>query len=53
MIEYGRGWNVTSLPFALMDSLVSSVELRSTWLTLSEYVKFLIKGFRNLLRRKG
>ncbi len=45
MIEYGRGPNITSLPFALMDSLVSSVEFKSFWLTMSEYTRFMVKGF--------
>jgi hypothetical protein len=43
MIEYGRGPNITALPFALMDSLVSSVELGSFFLTMSEYTRFMIK----------
>ncbi len=45
MIEYGRGPNITSLPFALMDSLVSSVELKSFWLTMNEYTHFMMKDF--------
>ncbi len=45
MIEYGRGPTITALPFALMDSLVSSVELGSFFFTMSEYTKFIIKGF--------
>ena len=44
MIEYGRGPNITALPFALVDSLVSSVELKSFWLTMKEYTRFLVKG---------
>ena len=46
MIEYGRGPNITALPFALMDSLVSSVELKSFWLTMSEYTRFIIKSLK-------
>lgn len=45
MIEYGRGPNITALPFALMDSLVSSVELGSFFLTMSEYTRFILKRF--------
>ena len=44
MIEYGRGPNITALPFALIDSLVSSVELKSFWLTMKEYTRFLVRG---------
>ncbi len=44
MIEYGRGPNITALPFALMDSLISSVELKSFWLTMSEYTHFILKS---------
>ncbi len=43
MIEYGRGPVVTALPFALMDSLVSSVELKSLYLTFKEYGHFVMK----------
>jgi hypothetical protein len=46
MIEYGRGPNITSLPFALMDSLVSSVELKSLFVTIKEYSHFILKSFR-------
>lgn len=43
MVEYGRGWIVTALPFALMDSLLSSVELKSFYLTVKEYTYFILK----------
>ena len=46
MIEYGRGPNITALPFALMDSLVSSVELKSFWSTMSEYTRFITKSLK-------
>ncbi len=46
MIEYGRGPNITALPFALMDSLLSSVELKSFFLTMSEYSRFILRSFR-------
>ncbi len=47
MIEYGRGPNITALPFALMDSLLSSLELGSFWLTIKEYSHFIIKDLKN------
>lgn len=43
MVEYGRGWIVTALPFALMDSILSSVELKSFYLTAKEYTYFILK----------
>ena len=46
MIEYGRGPVITALPFALMDSLVSSVELKSFYLTVKEYTYFILKGLK-------
>ena len=46
MLEYGRGPLFTALPFALMDSLLSSVELKSFWLTIKEYSYFVIKNLR-------
>lgn len=45
MIEYGRGPNITALPFALMDSLISSVELKSFFLTMSEYTKLILRAW--------
>ena len=44
MLEYGRGPIVTALPFALMDSLLSSVELKSFYLTAKEYGHFIMKS---------
>jgi hypothetical protein len=46
MIEYGRGAVITALPFALADSIISSVELRSLWLTVKEYTLCILKSFR-------
>jgi len=43
-IEYGRGPNITAMPFGLMETLVSSVELKSLMLTTSEYTGFILKG---------
>ncbi len=43
MLEYGRGPSVTAMPFALMDSLISSVELKSLFLTISEYTKLILR----------
>ncbi len=48
MIEYGRGPIFTALPFALMDSLMSSVELKSFSLTIKEYTYFVLA---NLLKK--
>ncbi len=45
MIEYGRGPNITAMPFALMDSLISSVELKSFFLTMSEYTKLILRAW--------
>ncbi len=45
MIEYGRGPNITALPFALMDSLISSFELKSFFLTMSEYTKLILRAW--------
>lgn len=44
MLEYGRGPLITALPFALMDSIVSSVELKSFWLTIKEYSYFVLRN---------
>lgn len=43
MLEYGRGLIFTALPFALMDSLLSSLELKSFYLTVKEYTYFAVK----------
>ena len=45
MIEYGRGPNITALPFALMDSLIRSFELKSFFLTMSEYTKLILRAW--------
>ena len=46
MLEYGRGPNITVLAFALMDSLLSSVELKSFFLTVKEYGYFILKSLK-------
>jgi hypothetical protein len=50
-LEYGRGPNITALPFGLMDTLISSVELKSLGLTTSEYTRFIVKGLIRTLRK--
>ena len=45
-LEYGRGPNITAMPFGLADTLLSSVELKPLMLTTSEYVKLLANGLR-------
>jgi hypothetical protein len=51
-LEYGRGPNITAMPFGLMDTLVSSVDLKPLMLTTSEYMSFLMRGRRNRRRSK-
>ena len=51
-LEYGRGPNITAMPFGLMDTLVSSVDLKPLMLTTSEYTAFLRRGLRNRRRSK-
>ena len=51
-LEYGRGPNITAMPFGLMDTLVSSVDLKPLALTTSEYMSFLRRGLRNRRRSK-
>lgn len=46
-LEYGRGPNITAMPFGLMDTLVSSVDLKPLVQTTSEYMSFLSRGLRN------
>ncbi len=46
MIEYGRGAIFTALPFALMDSLVSSFDFKSIYITLKEYTHLIFKSFK-------
>jgi sigma non-opioid intracellular receptor len=49
-LEYGRGPNITAVPFALMDTVVNSLELKPLVLTTGEYVSFLRRGLRNRRR---
>jgi hypothetical protein len=51
-LEYGRGPNITAMPFGLMDTLVSSVDLKPLLLTAGEYVSFVIERLRRR-RREG
>ena len=46
MIEYGRGAIITAFPFALMDSLMSSLDFKSVFVTIKEYTHFFLKSFR-------
>jgi hypothetical protein len=50
-LEYGRGPNLTAMPFGLMDTLVSSLELKTLGLTTREYTSFLVKNCARRLRR--
>ena len=45
-IEYGRGAVVTILPFAMVDTLFLSLELKSARRSTSEFVKLVTKRFR-------
>ena len=45
MIEYGRGPIFTALVFALADSVMSSVELKSVYLTIKEYSHFVLRNW--------
>lgn len=46
-LEYGRGPNFTAMPFGLVETLFSSVELKSLWLTTKEYTDFILSRRRN------
>ena len=45
-IEYGRGAVVTTLPFAMVDTLFVSLELESVRRSTVEFTKLLAKRFR-------
>ena len=45
-IEYGRGAVVTTLPFAMVDTLLMSLELESVRLSAIEFTKLVTKRFR-------
>ena len=51
-LEYGRGPNITAVPFALMDTVVNSLELKPLVLTTGEYMSFMRRGLRNRRRSK-
>jgi len=45
-IEYGRGAVVTTLPFAMADTLMLSLELESVRRSAVEFTKLLRRRFR-------
>jgi sigma non-opioid intracellular receptor len=45
-IEYGRGAVVTTLPFAMVDTLLVSLELESVRRSTVEFAKLVTKRFR-------
>jgi sigma non-opioid intracellular receptor len=45
-IEYGRGAVVTTLPFAMVDTLLVSLELESVHRSTVEFAKLVTKRFR-------
>jgi peptide subunit release factor 1 (eRF1) len=45
-IEYGRGAVVATLPFAMMDTLLVSLELESVRRSTVEFAKLLTRRFR-------
>ena len=49
-LEYGRGPTVTAMPFGLIDTVVSSLQVRPVLLTTSEFTKFIVKGLRRRLQ---
>jgi hypothetical protein len=46
-IEYGRGAVVTTLPFAMVDTLLVSIELESVRISTVEFDKLLRRRFRH------
>jgi hypothetical protein len=48
-LEYGRGPTMTAMPFGVMDTLVSNVELRPLMLTTGEFARFAVRGLRRRL----
>jgi hypothetical protein len=51
-LEYGRGPNITAVPFAMMDTVVNSMELKPLVLTTGEYMSFARRGLLNRRRPK-
>ncbi len=45
-IEYGRGVVVTTLPFAMVDTLFLSLEVESVRLSTIEFSKLVTRRFR-------
>ncbi|MCW2625147.1 MAG: Sigma 1-type opioid receptor [Mycobacterium sp.] len=45
-IEYGRGAVVTTLPFAMVDTLFLSLEVESVHLSTIEFSKLVTRRFR-------
>ena len=43
MLEYGRGPNITAMPFGLMDTLISNVDSKPLRMTAAEYIRFVIR----------
>jgi hypothetical protein len=48
-LEYGRGPNLTAMPFGMMDTVFSSLELKTVGVTAREYTSFILKGLRRSL----
>jgi hypothetical protein len=51
-LEYGRGPNITAVPFAMMDTVINSMELKPLVLTTGEYMSFARRGLRSRRRSK-
>ncbi len=51
-LEYWRGPTLTAMPFGLIDTVVSSLQLRPLASTSSEFTKFIGKGLRRRLQRR-
>ena len=51
-LEYGRGPNITAMAFGLIDTLVSSLDMRPLLLTTGEYIAFVKRGLRNRRRSR-
>lgn len=49
-LEYGRGWTMTAMPLAMMDTLVASLAFKPVWQTTGEYLKFTGRGVRRRAR---
>ena len=49
-LEYGRGPTMTAMPFGLIDTVVSSLQVRPLVSTSSEFTKFIGRGLRRRLQ---